>query len=78
MPPACTTNWLIMSTSSERRTSASACSSSLPRRRLKQQSGWGEQKPALAKDKVFSVQWQVSAVGADYDLWIDNVRLTCE
>jgi hypothetical protein len=45
---------------------------------LKQQSGWGEQKPALSKDKVFSVQWQVSAVGADYDLWVDNVRLMCE
>jgi hypothetical protein len=45
---------------------------------LKQQSGWGEQKPALSKEQVFSVQWQVSAVGADYDLWVDNVRLTCE
>jgi hypothetical protein len=46
---------------------------------LKQQSGWGDpHPPALAKDKVFSLQWQVSANGADYDLWVDDIRLTCD
>jgi hypothetical protein len=45
---------------------------------LKQQSGWGEPHPALSRDKVFSIQWQVSATGADYDLSVDNVRLTCD
>jgi hypothetical protein len=45
---------------------------------LKQQPGWGEPHPALSTGKVFSVQWQVAKPGVDYDLWIDNVRLTCE
>lgn len=45
---------------------------------LKQQPGWGEPHPALSTGKVFSVQWQVSKGGADYDLWIDNVRLVCD
>jgi hypothetical protein len=44
---------------------------------LKQQSGWGEPKPAPAIDRVYQIQWQVSAPGADYDLWIDDVKLKC-
>jgi hypothetical protein len=45
---------------------------------LKQQSGWGEQKPAFSKEKAFSVQWQVTTAGKDYDVWVDNIKLTCE
>jgi hypothetical protein len=45
---------------------------------LKQQPGWGEPHPALSAGKVFSVQWQVAKAGADYDLWVDNVRLVCD
>jgi hypothetical protein len=45
---------------------------------LKQQSGWGEPHPALSTSQVFSVQWQVSKAGANYDLWVDNVRLVCD
>jgi hypothetical protein len=44
---------------------------------LKQQPGWGEPHPALSSGQVFSVQWQVAKNGVDYDLWVDNVRLTC-
>lgn len=45
---------------------------------LKQQSGWGEPKPAVAIDRVYQIQWQVSAPGADYDLWVDDVKLKCD
>jgi hypothetical protein len=45
---------------------------------LKQQAGWGEPHPALSTGQVFSIQWQVAQAGADYDLWVDNVRLVCD
>jgi len=45
---------------------------------LTQQPGWGEPHPALSTSKVFTVQWQVATSGADYDLWLDNIRLTCD
>jgi hypothetical protein len=46
---------------------------------LKQQPGWGEPQPALSTGKVFSVQWQVAnTTSGDYELWVDNVRLTCD
>jgi hypothetical protein len=44
---------------------------------LKQQSGWGEPKPAPALDHVYSMQWQVSAPGADYEVWVDEIKLKC-
>jgi hypothetical protein len=44
---------------------------------LKQQSGWGEPKPALTVDHVFSIQWQVGTPGVEFDVWVDNVRLVC-
>jgi len=45
---------------------------------LRQQPGWGEQKPGLAADRVFAVQWQLNAPGQDYEVWIDDVRLKCD
>ncbi len=45
---------------------------------LRQQSGWGEPKPAPALDHVYSMQWQVSAPGVDYDVWVDDVKLKCD
>jgi endoglucanase len=45
---------------------------------LKQQSGWGEQKPALSTDHAFSIQWQISANATDFDVSVDDVRLVCE
>lgn len=45
--------------------------------KLAQQQGWGERKPALTTDRVFAIQWQVSNPGAEFDVWVDDVRLTC-
>jgi len=45
---------------------------------LKQQGGWGEPKPALTTDHVFSIQWQVSANATEFDVFIDDVRLACD
>ena len=45
---------------------------------LKQQSGWGEPKPAPALDHVYQMQWQISSPGIDYDLWVDEIKLKCE
>lgn len=44
---------------------------------LKQQSGWGEPKPALTTGRVFSIQWQISANATEFDVFIDDVRLVC-
>lgn len=45
---------------------------------FRQQPGWGEQKPELAVERVYSIQWQLSTPGVDYELWIDNVQLMCD
>lgn len=45
--------------------------------KLAQQPGWGDRKPALTTDRVFSIQWQVSNPGVEFDVWVDDVRLTC-
>lgn len=45
---------------------------------MKQQPGWGEPHPALTQTKAFSIQWQVSTPNAEYDVWVDDVRLMCE
>lgn len=44
---------------------------------LKQQPHWGEPKPALTTDHVFAIQWQVATPNVEYDVWVDDVRLTC-
>ncbi len=44
---------------------------------LAQQPHWGEPKPGLTSDHVFAIQWQVGTPNVDYDVWVDNVRLTC-
>ena len=41
---------------------------------LKQEAGWGNPRPAaLEINKLFNVQWQVSAPGSVFDIWIDDV-----
>jgi hypothetical protein len=50
----------------------------VPFKEMTQEPGWGEQKPALAADKVMAIQFQIKESGADYDLWIDDVEFTCQ
>lgn len=45
---------------------------------LSQKRGWGEPAPALVAERVFGVQWQVSRHDMDYDIWIDDIRLSCD
>jgi hypothetical protein len=46
---------------------------------LRQQPGWGDpHPPALAKDGVFTLAWQVSSPGEAFDVWLDDVRLVCD
>ena len=41
---------------------------------LKQEDGWGDPKPGtLDTSKLYGIQWQVSAAGQSFDLWIDDV-----
>jgi hypothetical protein len=41
---------------------------------LKQDAGWGNPRPpAVDASKLFNVQWQVSAPGSVFDIWIDDV-----
>jgi hypothetical protein len=41
---------------------------------LKQEIGWGNPRPpAVEASKLISLQWQVSAPGSVFDIWIDDV-----
>lgn len=46
----------------------------VPFAKMKQQPGWGDPAPAVAKDALFAIQWQVSKPGAEFDFAIDNVE----
>jgi endoglucanase len=44
---------------------------------MAQMDGWGSPHPkGIDKSKLYGVQWQVNAPGADYDIWVDNVAFT--
>ncbi|HEX4449037.1 MAG TPA: carbohydrate binding domain-containing protein [Polyangiaceae bacterium] len=44
---------------------------------MKQMEGWGSPSPSsIDKSKVYGLQWQVAAQGANYDVWIDDVQFT--
>jgi CubicO group peptidase (beta-lactamase class C family) len=45
---------------------------------LTQQCCWGEPHPALTTQKVFAFVWTLHTPGAEYDLWVDDIRLSCE
>jgi endoglucanase len=47
----------------------------VPFDRLAQQAGWGDQTGAVSVKELFGVQWQFKTVGADYDLWFDDIEL---
>jgi hypothetical protein len=50
----------------------------LPFTSLTQQAGWGAPRPAhLDPTGVVAVQFQVTAAGANYDIWLDDVTFTC-
>lgn len=42
---------------------------------MKQESGWGEPRPALDAGLVYQIQWQVSTPGSEFDIWVDDVAL---
>jgi endoglucanase len=44
---------------------------------MSQMEGWGNPHPkGIDKTKIYGMQWQINAPGADYDLWVDNVAFT--
>jgi hypothetical protein len=46
--------------------------------KMTQKQGWGEPAAALATDMVFGVQFQINKHNETYDLWVDDIRLSCE
>jgi len=49
----------------------------IPFATMKQMDGWGSPAPATVdKSKLYGLQWQVSAQGASYDIWVDDVQFT--
>ena len=45
---------------------------------MTQQAGWGAPRPAkIDPTGVVAVQFQVTAPGATYDIWVDDVTFTC-
>jgi endoglucanase len=44
---------------------------------MKQMEGWGAPNPATVdKSTLYGLQWQVTAQGANFDVWVDDVQLT--
>jgi hypothetical protein len=44
---------------------------------LKQEPGWGNPRPpSVDTSKIVSLQWQVSAPGTVFDIWIDDITFT--
>jgi endoglucanase len=51
----------------------------VPFKSMRQLAGWGApHKPHISADKVYGLQWQVQVPSANYDIFIDDVRFTCE
>jgi endoglucanase len=49
----------------------------LPFSTLTQLQGWGAPRPpAINPAKLYGVQWQVSAPGTSFDIWVDDVAFT--
>jgi len=49
----------------------------LPFSALRQMEGWGNPRPAsIDKNQLYGVQFQVSAPGSEFDLWIDDLVFT--
>lgn len=46
--------------------------------KMAQKQGWGEAVPALSTDKVFGLQFQIYKHDISYDLWVDDIKLSCE
>ena len=45
---------------------------------LAQSASWGDQMKAVAQDAVFGISWSAMKHGADYELWVDDIRLSCD
>lgn len=44
---------------------------------MKQMEGWGAPRAgAITPKQLYSVQWQVNAPGAPFDLWVDDIQFT--
>jgi endoglucanase len=44
---------------------------------MKQMEGWGSPNPAAVdKSTLYGLQWQVTAQGAAFDVWVDDVQFT--
>lgn len=52
----------------------------IPFKTLKQLPGWGRPKAfSINSAQIFGIQFQVDQKGADFDLWVDQIRFTgCE
>jgi len=46
---------------------------------MKQLVGWGApHKPHITPEKLYGIQFQVNIAGANYDIWIDDVKFICQ
>lgn len=44
---------------------------------MRQMKGWGKpRKPSIDESSVYGIQFQVNQAGADYDIWVDEIRFT--
>jgi endoglucanase len=51
----------------------------VPFKAMRQLAGWGApRKPHITAEKVYGLQWQVQVPGANYDIYIDDVKFLCD
>jgi endoglucanase len=50
-----------------------------PFKNMKQMVGWGNpHKPHITPDKIYGIQFQVNVPGANYDIYVDDLKFVCQ
>lgn len=50
-----------------------------PWKNMKQLAGWGApHKPHITPEKIYGLQFQVNVPGANYDIYVDDVKFICQ
>lgn len=44
---------------------------------LAQRPGWGEPFPAIARDRLYALEWQFGTPARKYDVWLDDITFVC-
>jgi endoglucanase len=45
---------------------------------LAQRQGWGDPRAELTRSELYAIEWQFGTPAREFDVWIDDLRFTCE